>query len=40
LFGAPSRADRGLRPLSLRLGVNDCIYLIEANPNPWLDPVA
>jgi len=26
--------------IDLRLGTNGRIYLIEANPNPWLDPIA
>ncbi|MEA2236608.1 MAG: D-alanine-D-alanine ligase [Thermoanaerobaculia bacterium] len=26
--------------IDLRLGANGRIYLIEANPNPWLDPIA
>jgi D-alanine-D-alanine ligase len=26
--------------IDLRLGANGLIYLIEANPNPWLDPIA
>ncbi len=26
--------------IDLRLGPNNRVYLIEANPNPWLDPIA
>jgi D-alanine-D-alanine ligase len=26
--------------LDLRLGTNGRVYVIEANPNPWLDPAA
>jgi len=26
--------------IDLRLGANNRVYLIEANPNPWLDPIA
>ncbi|MDP9362191.1 MAG: D-alanine--D-alanine ligase [Acidobacteriota bacterium] len=26
--------------IDLRLGANGRVYLIEANPNPWLDPIA
>src|SRR4029077_14489282 len=26
--------------IDLRLGANSRVYLIEANPNPWLDPIA
>jgi D-alanine-D-alanine ligase len=26
--------------LDLRLGQNGRVYVIEANPNPWLDPAA
>jgi D-alanine-D-alanine ligase-like ATP-grasp enzyme len=40
ISAASSRHCRRRFRIDPRLGANNRIYLIEANPNPWLDPIA